>query len=156
MNPSAQIAKHIREVYFGGNWTSVNYRDTLKDVTWQQATKKVGDFNTIATLLFHTWYYIPVITRVLQGGPLEGKDSLSFDHPPIEAEETWQEILGQTWRDAEAFAEAVEAVPAEKLGEAFVDEKYGIYHRHLFGFVEHLHYHLGQIVFLKKLIAAKQ
>jgi hypothetical protein len=37
MNLPAQIAKHFRDVHFGGNWTSVNLRDTLNGITWQQA-----------------------------------------------------------------------------------------------------------------------
>ena len=32
-------------------------------------------------------------------------------------------------------------------------EKYGNYFRNLTGIIEHLHYHLGQIVLIKKLIA---
>ena len=29
MNLTQQIAKHIREVYFGGNWTSVNLKEAF-------------------------------------------------------------------------------------------------------------------------------
>ena len=36
MNLTAQIAKHFNDVHFGGNWTSVNLKETLADVTWQQ------------------------------------------------------------------------------------------------------------------------
>lgn len=154
MNVSAQLAKHVREVYFGGNWTSVNYRDTLSGVTYEQATRKVGDFNTIATLVFHTRYYIPVVKKVLGGGLLEGKDSLSFEHPPIDSGDAWQALLEDTWREAELFAKEIEALPDERLGEFFTNEKYGTYHRNLLGFIEHLHYHLGQIVILKKLVTA--
>jgi len=31
-----QIAKHFRDVYFGGNWTAVNLKDTLADVSWDR------------------------------------------------------------------------------------------------------------------------
>ena len=41
MQLSNQIAKHFREVYFGGNWTCSNLKDQLKDVTWKQATQKI-------------------------------------------------------------------------------------------------------------------
>ncbi|MGN6163930.1 MAG: hypothetical protein ACTHOF_05245 [Flavisolibacter sp.] len=39
-----------------------------------------------------------------------------------------------------------------KLDEIFVDEKYGTYYRNLQGIIEHTHYHLGQIVLIKKLL----
>ncbi len=61
MNLTAQIAKHIREIYFGGNWTSSNFKDSLADITWQQATKQVYSFNTIATLVYHTNYFVSAV-----------------------------------------------------------------------------------------------
>ena len=38
------------------------------------------------------------------------------------------------------------------LWETFADEKYGHYYRNLHGIIEHTHYHLGQIVLIKKLL----
>ena len=52
MNLTWQIAKQFRDVYFGGNWTSVNLKENLADVTWQQAITKVYSFNTIAALVY--------------------------------------------------------------------------------------------------------
>ena len=88
----------------------------------------------------------------MQGGPLEGKDALSFDHPPINSAEDWEKMLQKTFTNAENFAVAIEALPENKLWENFTDEKYGNYYRNLLGIIEHSHYHLGQIVILKKLI----
>ena len=51
MNQTTQhLAKHIHGVFFGGNWTDSNLKDQLKDVTWQQATLKFENLNSIATL----------------------------------------------------------------------------------------------------------
>ena len=33
MNLTAQIAKQLKAVYFGGNWTWVNLKENLADVT---------------------------------------------------------------------------------------------------------------------------
>ena len=57
MKTTQQLAKHFRDVHFGGNWTFVNLKDTLADISWQEATAKHLDFNTIANLLFHINYY---------------------------------------------------------------------------------------------------
>lgn len=155
MPTTMQLAKHLREVCFGGNWTEVNFRDTLADVTWQQATEKVNDFNTIATLLFHTHYYLSRVQRVLEGGTLDATDADAFLHPPIASETDWQKLLEQARADAELFARAVEDFPDSRLDDVFVAEKYGTYHRNLLGVIEHLHYHLGQIVFLKRMVVSK-
>jgi hypothetical protein len=155
MTLPAQIAKHFREVHFGGNWTSVNLKDTLKDVSWQEATTKAGSLNTIAALVFHINYYVNAILKVLQGEQLNAHDKYSFDLPPIQSREDWEKLLNKTWKDAEDFALLVEQLPENKLSETFAQEKYGNYYRNLHGVIEHAHYHLGQIALIKKLLMAK-
>jgi len=152
MNLSGQLAKHIRDVHFGGNWTSVNLKDTLADVSWQQATTHVQSLNTIATLMYHVHYYISAVTKVLEGGPLEAKDIYSFAHPPIRSQDDWQALLDKTWADAETLAALVAVLPESLLWESFTDEKYGTYYRNIQGIIEHTHYHLGQIVVIKKMM----
>jgi len=152
MNLTQQLAKHFRELYFGGNWTSVNMKDSLENVTWTQANTKIGSLNTIAVLVFHTNYYVAAVLKVLQGGPLEAKDKYSFDLPAIRSAEDWQQLLDKSWEDARNFADAVEQLPEGKLDEIFADEKYGRFYRNIQGVIEHTHYHLGQVVVLKKLL----
>lgn len=152
MNIAKQLAAHFRQVHFGGNWTSVNMKETLADVDWQMATTKVSRFNTIATLVFHTNYYVSAVLKVLQGGALEAKDIYSFDHPAITSQDDWEKMLDKSWNEAETFASLVAQLPDAKLWETFTDEKYGTYYRNIMGIIEHTHYHLGQIVFLKKWI----
>ena len=152
MNYTSQIAKHFRDLHFGGNWTAVNMKDTLSDVDWKQATTKIDSFNTLATLVFHTNYYVEILIQVLEGGPLNGNDKLSFDHPPINSEEDWQKLLQNSWAKAEKLATLIEQLPDEKLLGDFVDPKYGSYYRNINGIIEHSYYHLGQMVILKKLM----
>jgi uncharacterized damage-inducible protein DinB len=151
-NLTGQIAKHFREIYFGGNWTSSNLKDHLAGVTWQQAATQVYSFNTIATLVFHMNYYVSAVLKVLQGKPLDASDKYSFDHAPIVSQEDWEKLLDKTWSDAENFASLVEELPESKLWEDFSDEKYGNYYRNIHGIIEHNHYHLGQIVLIKKML----
>jgi hypothetical protein len=150
---ASQIAKQFREVYFGGNWTSVNFRDVLSDVNWIEVTTKVNSFNTIAALVFHTNYYVSEVLKVLKGGTLQAHDRYSFDVPAIDSAQKWRELLDKIWKDAEEFARLVEELPETKLSETFSDPKYGTYYRNLHGIIEHNHYHLGQIVIIKKLLS---
>ena len=155
MNLSGQTAKHFRDVHFGGNWTSVSLKETLADVSWQQAVTKVHSFNTIAVLVYHTNYYVSAVLKVLQGEALNASDTFSFDLPPIQSETDWKNLLNKTWADAERFASLLEQLPESRFGEVFTDKKYGTYYRNMHGIIEHIHYHLGQIVVIKKLIAAQ-
>jgi len=152
MNFSKQIADQFREVQLNGTWISTNLKKELTDVTWQQATTKIGTLNTIADLAFHVNYYVAGVVQVLKGGSLDIRDKFSFDHPPIESQADWEELLAKIWADAEQFASLVEQLSEAQLQEGFVDKKYGNYFRNIIGMTEHSYYHLGQIVLLKKLI----
>lgn len=152
MNLTAQIVKHFREIHFGGNWTWSNLKDSLAGVTWQQATTKVYSFNTIATLVYHIHYFVGAALQVLQGEPLNAHDKFSFDHPPIQSQHDWEKLLEKTFADAEKLAGLIEQLPENKLWEDFAHKKYGNYYRNLHGIIEHTHYHLGQIVLIKKII----
>ncbi|WP_316820865.1 DUF1572 domain-containing protein [Pedobacter gandavensis] len=152
MDTIKQIAKHFRDVHFGGNWTSVNLKETLADVDWQQATTKVADLNNIAVLVFHMNYYVSAVLKVLEGEPLNASDKLSFDLPEIHSEEDWQRLITKTLSEAESFALQIERLKEEQLFEDFIDPKYGNYYRNLQGIIEHTHYHLGQISLIKKIL----
>jgi uncharacterized damage-inducible protein DinB len=155
MNTTQQLAKHCRDVHFGGNWTFVNLKDTLADITWQEATTQYQDSNTIATLLFHINYYINPVARVLQGEPLNASDKFSFDCPTITSQEEWEHLVQKALDEAEQFANEIEKLEESKLFEVFSEEKYGNYFRNLLGIIEHTHYHLGQIALIKKMIRHK-
>ena len=155
MNLQALLAKHFREVHYGGNWTYSNLKDTLKDVNWQQATTKLSSLNTIAMLVFHINYYVVAISNVMRGENINASDKYSFDVPPIQSEEEWQKLVEKLFTDADNLAVLIEALPEGKLRETFAHEKYGDYYRNIQGVIEHTHYHLGQIVVIKKLILEK-
>lgn len=153
METTKQIAKLLRDVHFGGNWTWVNLKDTLEGVNWKQATTKVYDFNTIAVLVYHMNYYVHGVSEYLQGKPLNTKQDFSFNHPPIHSEEDWQQLINGVWNDVESLADVIENLSETKLNETFYEDQYGNYYRNLHGIVEHCHYHLGQIVLIKKLVS---
>lgn len=153
MDRTKEIATRFREVILDGLWiANTNYRDQLSGVTWKEATTKVGSLNTIAALTFHINYYIDGILNVFEGGSLDIKDKYSFDFPPIESHEDWEELKSTVWRNAEKFTSLVEQMPNEKMDEVFVDEKYGAYQRNIDAMIEHSYYHLGQITLIKKML----
>ncbi len=152
MHLSRAIARHYRGFVFGGNATGVNLRDTLADVTVDMATASVGDHNTIAALVFHMQYYTGGIMEVLRGGELTIRDKYSFDAPTISTKEEWRAYVDGVLAQADAFATAIEAWPEERWGETFVKTGYGSYYDNVTGNLEHQHYHLGQVVVVKKLL----
>ena len=152
-NTSTYIAKHVRAVYFGGNWADSNLKEHLTDLTWQEAITSVYGLNTILTLAYHVNYYVHEIAKVVEGAPLTSRDKFSFQHPSINSQEDWDALLAQFWEDGENFVKAIEKMPEAQVWADFTDEKYGNYYSNLNGIIEHIHYHLGQIVVIKKILS---
>jgi hypothetical protein len=155
MNNTYEITKRFREVILNGTWVAnTNYKHQLTDLNWEVAITEFHSLNTIAVLAQHIHYYINGVKNVFKGGSLEIRDKYSFDFPPIQSQNEWEDFLNKFWNDAEEFASLVEQMPEEKLKEVFVDEKYGTYQRNVDGIIEHSYYHLGQIVLLKKILVS--
>src|SRR4051812_19022571 len=105
---SALLSKQFRDIYYGGNWTGSNMKDVLKDISWKQSIEKFQNLNTIATLTFHSTYYVSVFLKVLEGGSLDGKDEYSFNLPPVNSQLDWENLLKKIWEEAEKAADLIE------------------------------------------------
>jgi Protein of unknown function (DUF1572) len=151
MTLTQHIARQLKEVYFGKNWTWVNLKETLADVSFEEANRPTIAANTIAVLVFHIDYYL----RAVQGRVLKTdevfKHDWSFEAPKIESEADWQMLLQKMYDNAEAFVKVIEEMRESQLWEE-VPPNYGSFYKNIHGMIEHCHYHLGQIVILKKLL----
>lgn len=153
MNASQELAGRFREVILSGTWVAqTNYKDQLTGLDWKTATATTGSLNTISVLTQHIHYYIHGVLHVFKGGDLEIRDRFSFDFPPVQSQQEWEQVLLRFWSDADAFALAVEQMTDEKLNEVFVKESYGTVRRNIDGLIEHAYYHLGQIVLIRKIL----
>lgn len=148
------LSSHFRAVFFGGNWTVSNLKDTLAGVTVEQATKQVHGFNTIAMLTYHIGYFVSALHSVLKGEALTANDKFSFNCPPLTTQQDWDNLVTNTLNEAEEVATLIEQMHEAIVWETFVNEKYGNYYRNIAGITEHTHYHLGQIALIKKLVQA--
>lgn len=153
MARNKELTDRLTEVLLSGRWiANTNYKEQLENITWKQATQKIGALNSIAALTFHVNYYLAGIINVFKGGDLEIRDAYSFDLPNIESEREWESLKNNFVKNAQTFIDEVSRLPESKLNETFVDEKYGTYVRNIEGVIEHSYYHLGQISLLKKMI----
>ena len=152
MKITQQLAKHLRDIHFGGNWTTSNFKNQLSGMSLVDAKREVNSLNSIALLFIHSTYYVGVLRHVLEGNSLSSKDAHSFILPPLSTQKDWDELLEQTWENAEKAALLIEKLPDSILSEPFTDEKHGTWFRNITGIIEHLHYHLGQIALIKKLL----
>ncbi len=147
------IANRLREVFLNGQWiANTNFKEQILSVSWEQATQKIFDLNTIAALTFHINYYLVGLLNAFEKGKLEISDKYSFDIPEIKSEADWKKLVTYFLDNSKKFADKVEQMDDPIFDEPFLDEKYGSYLRNIEGVIEHSYYHLGQISLIKKMI----
>ena len=152
MYTTEQIAQHLVEVHEGGNWTEVDLHTTLADVTYKEAvTQTPASLNTIAALLHHLTFWNRVMIRRIHGIVVPDAPDNGFAMKPLTDEAAWQALQADNQQSVTELAAAIRSVPEARLPEAIVPGQSSTY-KNLQGTVEHVHYHLGQIVLLKKLI----
>jgi len=152
MNIAKQLAKNLRALYFGKNWTAVDFRRALEDVTWEEASKSIQGSNSILTLVHHTMYYMKVQLPVFDGDELVASDKESFIHDALTSDIEWASLQKEMFDLVEKYARKIEGLSEDTFDLPFGEEKYGSYFRNIQGVIEHSHYHLGQIVILAKLV----
>jgi hypothetical protein len=152
MKLTEAIAQHVLEVYEGNNWTEVAILPTLRDVTWREATTQTpASPNIIATLLHHLTFWNRVMARRAQGVATDVGPANGFDAPAVGKEADWQALLADSHQSAQELAAAIRSFDETKLPNTILPG-YASAYKNLQGAVEHLHYHLGQLVLLKKLV----
>jgi uncharacterized damage-inducible protein DinB len=150
-----QIAEHIKQVYEGNNWTDVSIAATLENTDWKQAQQQTeASPNTIASLLHHLYYWNGIIMQRMKGETPVISEENGYDVPFLNNEEEWNALKERTHESFIQLSEAMKNFPEEKLLENYAPHIPSTYYRNMQGIVEHAHYHLGQIVILKNLIAA--
>ncbi len=153
MNASSYLALRLKEVLLDGKWiANTNVAQATDNLSWEQATKKIGDLNSIAVLTFHLNYYLAGLLRVLNGGPLDIHDKYSFQIEGIHTYEDWLNLRNELLHNAAAMVAKVASLSEAHLTSDFVRREYGTWIRNIDGLIEHSYYHLGQIVLLRKII----
>ncbi len=147
------IAQHFYEVHYGNNWTDASVNDAIKDISWEQATKQLGSVNTIALLVHHMHFY----NSVVYNRCFEDEDK-EFDHEDslvvnVQNQKDWEQLKATYFELVSKLNTSIlnlreDVLFTKRLG----NEK--TYYKNLHGLIEHIHYHLGQINLLKKMLSA--
>lgn len=146
------IATHLTEAFEGNNWSDVNVKDTLDDITFEEAiTLTNASPNTIAALLYHMTFYNKAVCTRLRGEEPTINDANGFDLPPLKDENDWIRLKQDAFIAARELADRIKTFADDRLPEENPPGK-GTFYKKLHGVIEHNYYHLGQIVILKNLI----
>lgn len=154
MNISALIAQHIIDVHEGNNWTEVNLIATLEGISYEEASQvTAASVNTIAGLVQHLTFWNDVMIQRIAGHHVYIPDSNGYDNSPLADAESWQALVESCLASGRRLAATIAGIEVSRLEEPILTGASTAY-KSLQGSVEHVHYHLGQIVILKQLIRA--
>ncbi|HWB24239.1 MAG TPA: DinB family protein [Chitinophagaceae bacterium] len=150
MNIAPFVAQHVEEVVHG-NWTDIYLDDTIADVTYEEAVMlPPGITNSIAMLVNHLKFYNNVVAGRL-AGENPAIDSANGFNVAVQSEEEWQKLKQDALDSFKMLAGTVRELPDEKL-LTLSPGQHSTFYKTLHGIAEHAHYHLGQIVLLKKIM----
>lgn len=147
-----KIKTLIEETANGNNWTGVNAEQALQNITALQATKRINTNHlNIAELAAHLTCWNKVITKRLDGENYQ--PATEEDFPVINelTEEAWSTLKENFTFSFKVLTDKLQTKENDILDAPMFEGASSAY-RNLHGQISHLHYHLGQIVLLKKLM----
>jgi hypothetical protein len=154
MNITSLIAEHLLAVHEGNNWTEVNIADVLKDVTAEEAaTRTPASPNTIEALVRHITYWNRVMVQRINGIKVEIPEDNGFEIGDTLTDADWKHLREDNIASAHELATVIINVAESRLPEPILKE-YSSTYKNLQGTVEHIHYHLGQLMLIKQLVRA--
>ncbi|SJZ87172.1 DinB family protein [Sediminibacterium ginsengisoli] len=138
-----------------GTWTEVNVAGVLADVSYNEAAVvTVATPNSIASIVRHLLFWNRVMIQRIEGVQPEIPAANGFDVPPVQSDADWKALIKNMLASAAELALAIKNTDDTKL-EMPIIAGFTTTYKNLQGTVEHIHYHLGEIMILKKLIRNK-
>lgn len=142
----------ITETANGNNWTGTNAEQALSNISAETAIKRINvNHLNIAELAAHLACWNKVIAKRLEG--INYTPSKEEDFPVINelTEEQWQIHKQNFFNSFEVLTATLLQKEDVSLDQPIFEGASSVY-RNVHGQVSHLHYHLGQIVLLKKIV----
>ncbi|WP_433832890.1 DinB family protein [Flavobacterium anhuiense] len=152
MSESTRISNLYQSIYNGNPWLEVNLDNTLKNITAEQAYRKINpNLNTIWEIVNHLIQWRRNILERMQGEVIKTPDHNYFVPVLDPSEVAWEQSLQTLAKSQDSWTAFFENFDDADLAKIYVNNGH-TYYEHLHGIIQHDVYHLGQIVILKKLL----
>jgi uncharacterized damage-inducible protein DinB len=149
-NEITRIASLLKDTASGNNWTGINIEQALSGIPAVTAVKRINaNHLNIAESVAHLACWNKVMAKRLDSEnyqPTKEEDFPVIDH--LE-EHQWTELKNRLRASFEALVQKLESKEETGLHNPMFEGATSAY-RNLHGQVSHLHYHMGQIMLLKK------
>ena len=152
MSESKRISNLYQSIYDGEPWLEVTLAHTLKDITAEQAYRKINpNLNTIWEIVNHLIQWRRNILSRMQGETITTPDHNYFVPVVDPTELAWQQSLQTLAKTQESWNAFLANFDDADFTKIYANNNH-TYYEHIHGIIQHDVYHLGQIVILKKLL----
>ena len=147
-----KIDRLFDEIADGNNWTGINIQHALLDIPAAIATQRINQAHlNIAELLSHLTCWNKVMVSRLDNQNHQPAKEEDFPEIGKLTDGEWEDMKLEFFRSIHLLRGRLENHEDKILDEPMFEGASDAY-RNLHGQIGHLHYHLGQIVLLKKLL----
>lgn len=151
-NEINNIITLFSETANGNNWTGINATQVLQDITAEKAIKRINSNHlNVAELTAHLTCWNKVMAKRLDAENYQPTKEEDFPEINKLSEEEWNTLKQNFTISFNVLTEKLASKEAAILDAPMFEGGTSAY-RNLHGQISHLHYHLGQIVLLKKIL----
>lgn len=150
MNETKRLQSLIREHFDGSPWLDVNIINTVDDVTADEASKKIGDHNSIYQIVVHMSKWRTALLKKLMGEKIVVPSNNFIEKKSAATKKEWK-LAVKDLKDSQKKIVSFLSVSKDERFDTEFSNGHN-YYEHIQAILLHDTYHLGQIVLLKKLI----
>ncbi len=152
MKETKRITKLFEDLYNGRPWIDVTIMDTLKNISAEQAAKKVTpERNSIWQIVNHMIAWRENVLLRVQGNEVAAPNNNYFIALRNTTDTEWQKAIQRFANSQDQWIRFLENFDEAQFENIYSSNKM-TYYEHIHGIVQHDAYHLGQIVLLSKLV----
>jgi len=155
MTECSRLADQIRRAFDGEAWHGDALVEVLSNVSAAQAAARpIKNAHTIWEIVLHIAAWDRAVLRRIGGTAVNLSDSENFPAILDTGELAWETAVEQTRRVHSDLVKAVSAFPDSRLPEQVLGKEKQPYYDYFYmfaGIAQHVTYHTGQIVLLKKM-----
>lgn len=150
MSEISFLVDQLNRSFEGEAWHGPALREILDGIDAKTAlARPIAGAHCIWELVIHLSGWEQVVSKRLQGQTATLTDAQNFGHIDSTTEQSWQSAIAILRQNHAQLIKLVSALPESRLSEAVPGKDYDVRFM-LYGAVQHVAYHAGQIVVLKR------
>ena len=144
------LADQLTRAFDGGAWHGPALMETVDGIDAKAAAARpINKAHSIWELVIHLAGWEQVVTRRLQGQTATLTDEQNFGHIDSHTEQSWQSAVAALRQTHAELIKLVSALPELRLNDPVPGRDYDVRFM-LYGAVQHVAYHAGQVAVLKR------